>query len=161
MTVASDHRYLIAIGSNMRVPGIGNPRAVIAASLDDLAARGLNVCAVSTIVDSAPVGPSRRRYANAAAVVGTALSPPEVLALLQMAETRFGRTRRGSRWRSRPLDLDIVLWSGGVWVSGSLAIPHRLFRERDFVLHPAAEIAPHWRDPVSGFTLRQLNARVS
>ncbi len=74
-------------------------------------------------------------------------------------ERVFGRDRRGQRWRSRTLDLDIVLWSGGTWYGPRLAIPHPLFRQRDFVLRPAAQIAPDWRDPVSGLTLRQLAAR--
>jgi 2-amino-4-hydroxy-6-hydroxymethyldihydropteridine diphosphokinase len=57
------------------------------------------------------------------------------------------------------LDLDIVLWSGGAWSSPDLTVPHIAFRERGFVLDPAAAIAPAWRDPVSGLTLRQLAAR--
>jgi 2-amino-4-hydroxy-6-hydroxymethyldihydropteridine diphosphokinase len=57
------------------------------------------------------------------------------------------------------LDLDIVLWSGGAWSGPGLTVPHIAFRERRFVLDPAAEVAPAWRDPVSGRTLRQLAAR--
>jgi 2-amino-4-hydroxy-6-hydroxymethyldihydropteridine diphosphokinase len=58
------------------------------------------------------------------------------------------------------LDLDIVLWSGGPWASERLVIPHPEFRSRAFVLAPAAAVAPGWRDPVTGRTLRQLNARL-
>ena len=54
-----------------------------------------------------------------------------------------------------------TLWSGGPYVDRSLTIPHPLFRERDFVLGPASAIAPHWRDPVTGLTLRQLHARLT
>ena len=83
----------------------------------------------------------------------------ETLEHLQSIEEKFGRERRGQRWRARTLDLDIVLWSGGAWHSTTLSIPHPLFREREFVLRPAAEIAADWRDPVSGHTLRQLARR--
>ena len=34
-------------------------------------------------------------------------------------------------------------------------------RERTFVLAPATRIAPRWRDPVTGFTVRQLYARLT
>lgn len=120
----------------------------------------LTLLARSRIHDTAPLGPSRRRYANAAALVETKLEPEAMLALLKRTERAFGR-RRARRWAARVLDLDIVLWNGGCWVSRTLAIPHPAFRERIFVLAPAMEIAPFWRDPVSGLTLRQLTARLT
>tara|TARA_B100001057_G_scaffold454569_1_gene500445 strand:- start:88 stop:510 length:423 start_codon:yes stop_codon:yes gene_type:complete len=115
----------------------------------------------SSIIDSAPVGPSQRRYANAALVLRSKLAPEAMLHCLQVAEAAFGRTRRGQRWRSRVLDLDIVLWSGGIFASPELIVPHAMFRRREFVLGPAAEIAPGWRDPLTGLTLKQLHARLT
>ena len=161
MSEASEHRYLIAMGSNRRVAGIGGPRAVLDAAVAAIVDEGWKVDAVSRWIDSAPLGPSLRRYANGAAVIAGDVGPEEALESLQSIESDFGRERRGQRWRSRTLDLDIVLWSGGAWNSPQLTIPHPLFRERDFVLGPAAEIAPDWRDPVSGLTIRQLARRVS
>ncbi len=88
--------------------------------------------------------------------------PGALLGELQAIEHRFGRRDRGGqRWRARVLDLDIVLWSGGTWASPDLLIPHPAFRQRDFVLGPAAGIAPEWRDPLSGLSLRQLHARLT
>ena len=145
----------------MRVAGVGGPAQVIAASLAALEQEGLVLEAMSPTIATAPLGPSRRRFANAAAVVSSALAPPELLALLQRVERAFGRRKRGSRWRARPLDLDIILWSGGIWVSEGLTIPHREYRHRDFVLGPAAAIARDWRDPAIGLSLRQLHARLT
>lgn len=159
MTEASEHRYLIALGSNRRVPAIGGPRAVLDAAVAALAAEGWAIEAVSRWSGSAPLGPSQRLYANGAALIAGDLDPVEALDSLQDIEAAFGRERRGQRWRSRTLDLDIVLWNGGAWHSPGLTIPHPAFRERDFVLAPAAQIAPHWRDPVSGRTVRQLARR--
>lgn len=161
MTGPIAHRYLIALGSNMRVAGIGNPRAVLDRAVTALDETGLEILAVSRIIASEPVGPSLRRYANAALVAEGPQGPEELLATLHAVEARFGRKRRGLDWSARPVDLDIVLWSGGCWHSPDLTIPHRHFRERSFVLRPAAEVAPKWRDPVSGFTLRQLAARAA
>ena len=157
----SKHRYLIALGSNQRHPHFSDPRAVVAAAMDILDETLGKVSARSPIIDSAPVGPSQRRYANAALVLKSKLDPPAQLHCLQEAETAFGRQRRGQRWRARPLDLDIVLWDGGIFASPELLVPHPLFRDRDFVLGPAAAIAPRWRDPISGLTLRQLHARLT
>lgn len=142
----------------MRVPGIGAPRRVIEAAVTSIADFG-QVIAVSRIRDSRPIGPSRRTYANATVMVETRESPLRFLASLQRLELRFGRRRRGSAWRARQIDLDIVLWSGGTWLTPELVIPHPMFRERPFVIGPAAEIAPNWRDPVTGLTLRQLAKR--
>ena len=155
--------YLIALGSNMRVPGIGNPRRVLSAALASLELEGARLLALSPIVDSEPVGPSTRRYANGAAVIETLLSPSDLLRVLQAVERGFGRTRnqrRGQRWRARVLDLDIVLWSGGVWCTTDLIIPHREMRGRDFVLGPARVIAGAWRDPATGLRLSHLYARL-
>jgi 2-amino-4-hydroxy-6-hydroxymethyldihydropteridine diphosphokinase len=154
-----EHRYLVALGSNQRLPGTGGPRAVLDAALAALRESGWRVVAVARPIDSAPVGPSLRRYANGAVLIAGDRGPRATLRDLQRIETAFERRRRGQRWRSRTLDLDIVLWSGGVWHEPCLTIPHPLFRGRNFVLRPAAQIAPHWRDPVTGRTLRQLAAR--
>ena len=113
------------------------------------------------ILLSDPVGPSRRRYANSAAVIASSLAPPELLALLKRVERDFGRRAGGQRWTSRVLDLDVILWSGGPFADDALTIPHPLFRERDFVLAPATHIAPAWRDPITGLTVCQLHARLT
>ncbi len=119
------------------------------------------VLACSPVIESAPVGPSLRRYANAALLLESALAPHDLLDMLQAVEAQLGRVRRGQRWRSRVIDLDIVLWSGGTVNDADLAVPHPLFRDRDFVLRPAAAIVPAWRDPVTGRSLAQLLARLT
>jgi 2-amino-4-hydroxy-6-hydroxymethyldihydropteridine diphosphokinase len=134
---------------------------VLHAALSALEAEGIAVLDVARIIASAPVGPSLRRYANGAALIEADLDPPALLALLKRIERAFGRTRGGKRWGARVLDLDVVLWDGGMWGSPELIVPHRSFRERGFVLQPASAIAPTWRDPVTGLTLRQLHARLT
>ncbi|MEM9085769.1 MAG: 2-amino-4-hydroxy-6-hydroxymethyldihydropteridine diphosphokinase [Pseudomonadota bacterium] len=157
------HTYLLALGSNMRVTGIGSPRNVLAAALEELERKGIEPLAVARTIESDPIGPSLRRYANSAVVVETKHAPLDCLAVLQEIERRFGRSRTqrlGQRWRSRALDIDIVLWSGGVWCEPDLTIPHLEMRRRDFVLGPVAAIAGQWRDPVTGLTLAQLKMRL-
>jgi len=152
--------YLIVLGSNQPHHRHGSPHRVIGAAVAAMEQADLSVERASRIVTSRPIGPSRRTYANAAAIARTDLEPSDLLAELQGIEARFGRRRRGQRWGARVLDLDIVLWSGGAWVSPGLLLPHVSFRERHFVLGPAAEIAGDWRDPLTGFSVRQLRARL-
>jgi 2-amino-4-hydroxy-6-hydroxymethyldihydropteridine diphosphokinase len=154
-------RYLIALGSNQRHARFGTPRRVLVAALERLEAEGVHVTAAAPMIETAPIGPSTRRYANSAAVIETGLEPEALLALLKRIERAFGRRPGGQRWRARVLDLDIVLWSGGAYASDALTIPHPLFRERRFVLAPALAVAPDWRDPMTGATVRQLHARLT
>ncbi|VVT14824.1 7, 8-dihydro-6-hydroxymethylpterin-pyrophosphokinase [Sphingomonas sp. EC-HK361] len=144
--------YAIALGSNRR-GRFGSPAETVRAALEAIGV----VVAVSPIVTSAPVGPSARIFANAAALVESDESPPEMLARLKTIEHEFGR-RRGQRWGARVIDLDIVLWSEGAWHDSALTIPHSAFRSRDFVLAPLAAIAPDWRDPLTARSVRQLRA---
>ena len=123
--------------------------------------KSLHLEAASSILTSEPLGPSNRRYANGAAVVRSKLDPLEMLERLQSIEHKFGRRRSGQSWGARVLDLDIVLWSGGAYAAPGLIVPHPQFRLRSFVLQPASAIAPDWRDPISGLTLRQLNFRLT
>lgn len=162
MDEASTQHYLIALGSNRRHYRIGTPRKVLDAALLALASEGVDVLAVAPVIETAPIGPSLRRYANGAAIITTPLMPDALLALLKQVETRFGR-RRGQRWSARTLDLDIILWSGGSWYSPCppLIVPHPAYRTRAFVLRPAATIAPNWRDPLTGLSIAQLCHRAA
>jgi 2-amino-4-hydroxy-6-hydroxymethyldihydropteridine diphosphokinase len=147
--------YAVALGSNRRHGRHGAPARVLAAAVGALGSGGTELSACSRIRATPAMGPAGRGFANAAAIVETRLEPPEMLAHLKGLERAFGR-RGGRRWGPRVLDLDIVLWSEGAWEGGELVIPHQDFRVRDFVLEPLAEIAPAWRDPLSGFSVRQL-----
>ena len=159
------HRYLISLGSNIRHARYGQPRKVIAAALQQFDGGEFALVSASPIIETAPLGPSRRRYANAVAVVGSDHGPVDALSALQGIERDFGRTRIGQPWRARVLDIDIVMWNGGAWASdgdeGSVVIPHPAFRSRAFVLGPAASIAGSWRDPLSGLTINHLTARLT
>tara|TARA_A100001391_G_scaffold142054_1_gene99868 strand:+ start:33957 stop:34454 length:498 start_codon:yes stop_codon:yes gene_type:complete len=153
--------YLVALGSNQRHHRFGAPRQVVEQAIARIDDKIGKVVARSRLIETAPVGPSQRRYVNGALVLSCAMKPAKLLRKLQKVERKFGRVRRGQRWRARPLDCDIVLWSGGIFARPDLMIPHPLFRERSFVLGPAAQIAGDWRDPVTGLTLRQLHGRLT
>ena len=146
--------YTIALGSNRR--GVaGGPKDMIRAALAEIG----GMLELSPIISSNPVGPSKRTYANAVALIESNEPPGVFLNRLKSIERGLGR-RRGRRWGERVIDLDIILWSGGSVNHTKLTIPHPRFRERAFVLVPLVAIAPHWRDPKTGRTVRQLAAAV-
>ncbi len=145
-------RYAIALGSNRRSRH-GSPADTLRAAADALGPRAL-----SRIRPTPAVGPAGRAFANAALVLESSLDPLRLLAELKALERQFGR-RPGRRWGPRVLDLDVILWSEGAWAGSGLTVPHPAFRDRRFVLEPLAELAPDWRDPVTGLTVRQLLTR--
>ena len=152
-------RYAIALGSNRPLSRRLDPDALVRAAMQALDEGPLTLIACSRSLRTAPLGPSARQFVNAAALVDTQLMPRALLAHLKGMERRFGR-RAGRRWGARSLDLDIILWSGGLWRERRLRIPHSAWRTRAFVLTPLADIAPRWRDPLSGLTVAQLHARL-
>ncbi|MEH3046375.1 2-amino-4-hydroxy-6-hydroxymethyldihydropteridine diphosphokinase [Sphingomonas adhaesiva] len=145
--------YAVAVGGNRRGRH-GAPRDEVRAALALLGGRA------SPILDTPPLGPSIRRFANAVAIVESDERPRALLARLKAIERAFGR-RAGRRWGTRVIDLDIVLWSGGRIESRVLTVPHAAFRTRAFVLSPLVAVAPGWRDPVTGLRVRHLHARLT
>jgi 2-amino-4-hydroxy-6-hydroxymethyldihydropteridine diphosphokinase len=137
------HLYAIAIGSNRPHGRFGRPAGVVEAAIARLDA-DFGLFDASPIVLNPAHGNAGRDFANAVALVESALEPPEMLRCLKRIEREFGR-RAGKRWGPRVLDLDIALWSGGRFRSRRLVIPHPQTARRSFVLEPLAAIAPNWR----------------
>lgn len=146
--------YAIALGSNRRGRH-GSPAEVVRAAAGAIGAERL-----SRVRLTPAMGPAGRGFANAVALVRSELDPPALLDRLKQVERDFGR-RSGRRWGPRVLDLDLILWSGGAWAGDGLIVPHPEFRRRRFVLEPLAEIAPDWRDPITGASVRQLLFRLT
>jgi len=111
---------------------------------------------VSSFHETAPVGVGTQpTFLNAAAVGESALSARDLLRALLAIEQRYGR-ERPFPGAARTLDLDLILYGDAVMQSAELTLPHPRFRERRFVLAPLAEIAPDWRDPVTGRNVEEL-----
>ena len=135
--------YAIAIGSNRPHGRFGRPPQVIEAAIAKLDEE-FGLFDAAPILLNAAHGGAGRDFANSVALIESALEPPEMLSALKSLECEFGR-RRGRRWGSRVLDLDIIAWSGGKWSARGLTIPHKSATERSFVIGPLATIAPNWR----------------
>ena len=128
----------IGIGSNL-----ADPRAQVEAALRALQELPqTRLLRRSRLYRSAPWGQVEQpEFVNAAALLQTALAPNALLDALLGIERMAGRTRDGSRWGPRVLDLDILLYGGRVIDEHGLRVPHPHLAERAFVLMPLAEVA--------------------
>ena len=149
----------VGVGSNL-----ADPRRQVAVALRELAdVAATCVIRSSSLYRSPPltgpgVPPDQPPYINAVAQLETALAADGLLDALQAVEARHGRMRGGERWGPRTLDLDILLYGDQRIDTPRLRVPHPGLAERNFVLHPLAEIAPDLDIPGVG-PLRELLAR--
>ena len=150
-------RAYVALGSNL-----GDREGAIRGALAELEQEpGIEVAAVSTLIDTAPVGVvDQPRFLNGVAAIDTELSAGDLLAVLLEVERRFGRQREGAVPQGpRTLDLDLLLYGDAEIDEPGLAVPHPRLHEREFVLAPLAEVAPGLEVPGKG-QVETLRARL-
>lgn len=160
---------LLALGGN-RNGHFGEPRDTFLRALDLLQCGQTNVADVSGLYQTKAVGPGRQAdYLNAVALLKSGLSPVALLRQFKRIESASGR-KRGVRWGSRTLDLDLLAYNSMVagWGEGidelrntprmpnGIVVPHPRLDLRSFVLRPLMDIAPKWRHPVLGLSVAQM-----
>lgn len=139
----------LSLGSNLE------PETHLRRAIDELHARFGSVV-VSPVYRTPAVGFDGPDFLNAAAIIETDLDVYALDAWLHALEDAHGRRRDGPRFSDRPLDIDIVFFDNRVLKGpGHLEIP-RPELQHAFVLKPLADIAPDFRDPVSGRRLAEL-----
>ena len=126
---------VIALGSNL-----DDRERLLAAALEALQGLG-RLVAVSSLHETAPVGPDQPDYLNAVALLETAIAPIPLMQSLLRIETGLGR-ERVERWGPRCIDLDLVAMDDLVVDAPGLTLPHPQAHRRAFVLAPLDEIAP-------------------
>lgn len=142
----------LSLGSNQDAE-LHLPRAI-----DELRARFGSVV-VSPTYRTPAEGFDGPDFLNSAAIIDTDLDVVALDAWLHALEDAHGRRRDQPRFSSRPLDIDIVFYDDLVFRGpGNLQVP-RPELDRPFVLKPLADIAPEFRDPVSGKSLAALWAQ--
>lgn len=132
---------VLALGAN-----VGHRAATLHAAVEALAATdGITVEAVSTIVETAPVGavPDQPDFLNAVVLVRTDLDPHALLAVAHAVEAALGLDRSTKVPDGpRPIDVDLVTVGRTVLEEDGLVLPHPRAHERDFVLGPWLELDP-------------------
>lgn len=142
----------IALGSNM-----GDKKKYIENAVEELKNEKLcRVLKVSKLIGTEPYGVTNQdEFLNGALKMETLLTPHELLELLHRIEQEAGR-KRIRRWGPRTLDLDIIFYGDQIIEEDDLCIPHIDMQNREFVLGPMCEIAPHKRHPVLKETMTEM-----
>ena len=142
-------RVYLSLGSNVE------PQRYLRAAVDELRQR-FGALAVSPAYRSKAVGFEGAEFVNLAVGLDTDLSPRALNDWLHALEDRHGRRRDVPRYADRTLDLDIVFYDDRVIDGpGHLQIPRNELQFA-FVLRPIADIAPDFRHPLSGKSMREL-----
>lgn len=152
----------IGLGSNLNGPG-----KQIEAAFELLhEIPDTRLVARSSLYRSRPLGGIEQPdFMNAAASLLTRLSATDLLAQLQEIERKRGRERDGLRWGPRVLDLDLLVFSSETIDAPDLSVPHPGIAERNFVLLPLRELAPHLNIPglgrVATLSVNESEPRIS
>ena len=135
----------LSLGTNL-----GDRRENLDRALSLIAREVGTVVSASDRMETAPWGfDSANSFLNMAVKVETELSPLEALHVTQDIERRLGRSEKtvNGQYRDRVIDIDLLMYfmSDGTpskMDTPELTLPHRLMRQREFVMKPLAQIAP-------------------
>lgn len=150
-------QLVLLTGSN-----IGDRKALLDQALGHLSTSIGSIMAVSSVYESEPWGfSSEDLFLNQAVICSTELSPFEVIAHIIHIEHIMGRSRNGSGYASRSIDIDILYYGSQVIEHHGLIIPHPRLHLRRFALEPLCELMPDFEHPLLHKTnlglLRSLN----
>ena len=142
-------RVFIGIGSNIE------RESSIRAAVQALRAR-FGLLMLSNVYESRPIGFEGGNFYNLVAAFDADEPPEAVIATLHDIEQRLGRERETSRYTSRTIDLDLLLYGDLVRHDAELRIPRPEISEYACVLRPLAELAPGSTHPQTGLSYAQM-----
>ena len=138
--------YLI-LGGNK-----GKRTEILSAAIDLVTSHIGQKIAISGLYESESWGFKSEPFINQVIKLETSLTPEEVLTRSQQIENKLGRVRNTIGYEARTIDIDLLYYDSLEINTKNLNIPHPKIALRKFVLLPLAEIAPNFRDPVTGMT---------
>jgi len=154
MMMQQKHTVYLGLGSNL-----GDRLKNIAAAISRIGSQ-VGIQRVSQIYETEPWGLKEQpKFLNQVLKGRTTLEPLVLLHSLKEVEIQIGRTP-GARYGPRVIDIDILFYDKKIMNSTDLCIPHPHLAERAFVLIPLAEIAPRFKHPILGKSMRELANQV-
>jgi 2-amino-4-hydroxy-6-hydroxymethyldihydropteridine diphosphokinase len=145
----------LALGSN-----VGDSAQYIAKAIQLLGSSIYNIKQAPLYASRAIGYTNQANYLNTAISGQTELPPQDLMDFINKVEQQVGRVKR-FRWGPREIDIDIIFYGNQVLKTEALTVPHKRFRERDFVLQPLVDLNGDVVDPLSqktvGYLLTQLD----
>ena len=149
------HTVYLGLGTNL-----GNKKNNIESALMRIEKQIGDIFSSSAFYVSEPFGfESGNLFINCAIGVRTTYAPLDLLYKTQLIEEQMGRIHNTDLdgYSDRVIDIDILLYDNLIINDEpNLIIPHSKMHERDFVLKPLSEIAPHVIHPVLNKTILHL-----
>ena len=146
------NRIFLGLGTNL-----GDRAKNLQAALEKIIESVGAVASSSSVYETEPWGfASENKFLNMVVEVKTLLKPSGLLGRILMIESQMGRTREGKEYKSRIIDIDILLYNNRILTKSALTVPHPGLQDRRFVLEPLAEIAPDFIHPVYKKSIKDL-----
>lgn len=139
------HTYVLLLGSNL-----GESRRMLEKARAEIIRSMGHISSTSAVYSSQPWGfDAPEMFLNQAVILESDLAPQQLLRSIHTLENNLGRVRdSGPRYSSRIIDIDILHWSGGIFSSSDLSIPHPLVQQRRFALIPLNDLGRELIHPV-------------
>ncbi|CAI8323917.1 MAG: 2-amino-4-hydroxy-6-hydroxymethyldihydropteridinepyrophosphokinase [Owenweeksia sp. TMED14] len=151
------NRVLILLGSNLE-----DPISVIKAVINDLN-KLAPLVKKGSLYRSKSWGFEGEDFLNQMIEVKWEFPLCDLMTCLLDIERKNGRIRNKKLqdYENRVIDIDIILWSEGEYLSPNLEVPHPRMLKRRFVLIPLAEYWSDWTHPNSKSSIVSLLASCS
>ena len=99
---------------------------------------------------------SAYRFCNCCLSLRSVIDPLPLMDHLLEIEQEMGRSREGTGYSDRVIDIDMLLYDDLKLDHPRLTLPHPSMGDRRFVLAPLAEIAPQLIHPVAGISISKM-----
>ena len=109
---------------------------------------------LAPVYRSKPFGFSGTDFLNTVARVETTATPAAICDHLEVIHETAGRERGDSRYSSRTLDIDLLMYDDQVIDAPPVVVPRSDILKYSFVLKPLADIAPDLIHPVTGCSIQ-------
>ena len=136
----------LGLGSNE------SPKANLRLAIRELEKR-YGELAISPIYRSAAIGFDGADFLNLVVCVQTEDTALAICAEIELIHNLAGRVRGSDKWKSRPLDIDLLLYNDLIDDDRPIRVPRDDILQYSFVLRPLAELAPDQVHPVTGRTM--------